>query len=239
MNRLGMLVTMAGMILAAGGIGFAADLGTPPAIDGSLTEWQAAGTQYIYAEGTLGGEQIGTGKLYMAFDDDNFYLAYDLEDAGTGDDYLYAFDGGFWFPDASGYNSSYPLPTEHVLTSNTLELRQSWTGVRGPGAVYGEWYIDIVSNNAKRIIRFGSIMDGDSGHGTGNVNNLTSYVGTYDGEDPFPGAYTTTDVDKDGWIMTGFSPSDPHFGQFAVPEPGTMTLIGLGGVGLLVRRRRK
>jgi len=209
-----------------------------PTIDGDLSDWDA---QHIYASGTLGGDQIGTGELYMGFSDDDFYLAYHLTDNGGGDDYLYAFSGGFWFPDPSNYNSSSPLPTEHVLTSSTLELRQSWTGVRGSGATYGEWYMDIVSNNARWIIRFGN-MSATSG----DVNNLDFYAGTYDGNDPFPGSYITNDVDKDGWIMTGFDAGDPYFGQYQVPsaapipEPISMIFFGTGVVGVFgyVARRR-
>ncbi len=228
-------------------------LGTPPTIDGDLSEWEAAGTQYIYADGCLGGEQIGTGKLYIAFDNDSFYLAYKLEDAGPGDDYLYAFDGGFWFPDPSAYNSSAPLPSEFVLTSTTLELRQSWSGVRGAGAMYGEWYIEIVSNNAARIIRIGSMQATD-----GLVTNLDFYAGSYDGEDPFPGSYITDGVSKDLWVLTGFNALDPHFGQYSVSPPPppvggsiypgnklallspwiALGLVIIAGAIIFVRRRR-
>jgi len=196
----------------------------PIVIDGNLDEWETAGTRYLYADGTLGGDQIGTGKLYMSYDDKNFYLAYKLEDAGPGDDRLFFFNGGIYFPDPNVlgvkyYNSLFPQPTEFVRTATTLELRQNWQHVRPEGAIYGEWFIQIISNNLARIIRFGSIMDGDPWHGTGNVNNLDYYAGTYDANEPFPGVYITDNVDNNGWILTGFDESDPNFGQYYLSEP--------------------
>jgi hypothetical protein len=196
----------------------------PIVIDGNLDEWETADTRYLYADGTLGGDQIGTGKLYMGYDDENFYLAYKLEDAGPGDDYILAFNGGIYFPDPNVlgvkyYNSLFPQPTEFVLTATTLELRQNWQGVRDEGQIYGEWFIQIISNNLASIIRFGSIMDGDPWHGTGNVNNLDFYAGTYDANEPFPGVYITDNVDNNGWILTGFDESDPNFGHYYLSEP--------------------
>ncbi len=196
----------------------------PIVIDGNLDEWETAGSQYLYADGTLGGDQIGTGKLYMGYDDKNFYLAYKLEDAGLGNNSVAGFNGGFYFPDSNDlgakyYNSLYPQPTEFVLTPTTLELRQNWQPIRPEGTIYGEWFMQIFSNNFKRIIRFGSIMDGDPEHGTGNVNNLDFYAGTYDANEPFPGSYITDNVDESGWILTGFDESDPNFGHYYLSEP--------------------
>jgi len=196
----------------------------PIVIDGNLDEWETAGTRYLYADGTLGGDQIGTGKLYMGYDDKNFYLAYKLEDAGPDDDRMVIFNGGFYFPDvndlgAKYYNILYPQPTEFVLTSTTLELRQNWQRIRPEGTIYGEWFIQIISNKLARIIRFGSIMDGNPNHGTGNVNNLDFYAGTYDANEPFPGVYITDNVDNNGWILTGFDESDPNFGHYYLSEP--------------------
>jgi len=196
----------------------------PIVIDGDVGEWEVAGSQYLYADGTLGGDQIGTGKLYMGYDDTNFYLAYKLEDAGPGDDSLLFFDGGMYFRDPNiygvkYYNSLFPQPTEFVRTATTLELRQNWQDIRPEGAIYGEWFIQIISDKLKRIMRFGSIMDGDPWHGTGNVNNLDFYAGTYDANEPFPGAYITDDVDNNGWILTGFDESDPNFGHYYLSEP--------------------
>jgi hypothetical protein len=197
----------------------------PIVIDGNLDEWETAGTRYLYADGTLGGDQIGTGKLYMGYDDENFYLAYKLEDAGPGDDRLFFFNGGIYFPDPNVLgskhygNSLFPQPTEFVRTDTTLELRQNWQSVRPEGAIYGEWFIQIISNNLARIIRFGSIMDGIPLHGTGNVNNLDFYAGTYDANEPFPGVYITDNVDNNGWILTGFDESDPNSGHYYLSEP--------------------
>jgi len=196
----------------------------PIVIDGNLDEWETAGTRYLYADGTLGGDQIGTGKLYMAYDDKNFYLAYKLEDSGPGDDYLLFFNGGIYFSDPNilgvkHYNSLFPQPTEFVRTDTTLELRQNWQRVRPEGAIYGEWFIQIISNKLSRIMRFGSIMDGNPIHGTGNVNNLDFYAGTYDANEPFPGVYITDNVDNNGWILTGFDESDPNFGHYYLSEP--------------------
>ena len=197
----------------------------PVIVDGKIDEWKTAGNRYIYADGTLGGDQIGTGTLYTGFDDKNFYLAYKLEGTSFKKDRdILAFNGGIYFPDPNVlgvkyYNSLFPQPTEFVRTDTTLELRQNWKSVRPEGAVYGEWFIELVSNKPKRIIRFGSIMDGNPLHGTGNVNNLDYYAGSYSGNEPFPGAYITDDVDNNGWILTGFDGSDPNFGHFYLSEP--------------------
>ncbi|HIJ71409.1 MAG TPA: hypothetical protein HPP87_08605 [Planctomycetes bacterium] len=197
----------------------------PVIIDGKIDEWKTAGSRYIYADGTLGGDQIGTGKLYTGYDDKNFYLAYNLENTGSRDDYILFFNGGIYFPDPNVFstknygNSLFPQPTEFIRTDTTLELRQNWQSVRGEGAVYGEWFIQLISNKLRRIIRFGSIMDGNWWHGTGNVNNLAYYAGSYHGGEPFPGVYVNDDVDENGWILTGFDSSDPNFGHFYLSEP--------------------
>jgi hypothetical protein len=88
--------------------------------------------------------------------------------------------------------------------------------VAGTTTIQPVWHVDTITTSSGRTIKFN--VAGHSyalnGDGTGFVDSTTSV------SDP-------TALDTQGFTVT------------AAPEPGSLALAGLGGLGLLLRRRRK
>ena len=81
------------------------------------------------------------------------------------------------------------------------------------------------------LSNFNDLFTGGDGTFNGNVDELVVVISGVQGGDG-----STVEVDFDYFAFTSGGPDDGHH---SVPEPGTLSLLGLGLVGMAARRRKK
>lgn len=143
-------------------------------------------------------------------------------------------DNGYWAIDVSEMQpGGYGTIENIIITGNDIT---------GPGGIVagraydGAWVADTQENVNAVHINYNNILDGTT---YGLVKNyveeaaldaLCNWWGDPSGPNP---TYIVGNVDVSTWL------DGPYPGGVCIPEPGTMGLLGLGGLAILIRWRRR
>jgi hypothetical protein len=139
----------------------------------------------------------------------------------------------------------------NTATGETTPGSTGFTGNRGGVETLSglgvDYYVDLVTiglpgqasiirTSDLSVVGQATVVYNAGPPGSVQVSVLLSDIGL--GSDVLHYGFTAIDL-TNGVISDDLSAIDPNVGTLAVPEPGTLTLVGLGMLGVFVYRRRR